>query len=185
MVQVEGEFGRIEDITLTFVTVRTWDLRRLIVPITYFIEKPFQNWSRKSDEILGTIFLYLDYEVPFGELREELKRLVEKNENWDGKICKLQVTETKPDNVEVRALVSSPNAGQSFDLRCVVREGLIEFLRRKYPESLPHLRITLQRFEEKAAPTQTREGTTLEGLEHESGPSAPGLKPENLDGPAR
>ncbi len=69
---VEGEFGRIEDITLTFVSVRTWDLRRLIVPITYFIEKPFQNWSRQSDEILGTIFLYLDYQVPFGELREEL-----------------------------------------------------------------------------------------------------------------
>jgi small-conductance mechanosensitive channel len=87
VVIVEGEFGRIEDITLTFVSLRTWDLRRLIVPITCFIEKPFQNWSRKSAEILGTIFLYLDYQVPLGELREELKRLVEKNENWDRKVC--------------------------------------------------------------------------------------------------
>ncbi len=87
VVLVEGEFGRIEDITLTFVSIRTWDLRRLVVPITYFIEKPFQNWSRKSDEILGTIFLHLDYQVPLGELREELMRLVEKNENWDRNVC--------------------------------------------------------------------------------------------------
>ena len=185
VVIVEGEFGRIEDITLTFVSVRTWDLRRLIVPITYFIEKPFQNWSRNSDAILGTIFLYLDYQVPFGELREELKRLVEKNENWDGEVCKLQVTETKPSTVEVRALVSSRDAGKSFDLRCEVREGLIEFLRGRYPESLPHVRMTLQRFDEKSASPEARHGTAVQGQEHESGTSAPGLEKENRDGPAR
>ncbi len=185
VVIVEGEFGRIEEITLTFVSVRTWDLRRLIVPITYFIEKPFQNWSRRSDAILGTIFLYLDYQVPFGELREELKRLVEKNENWDGEVCKLQVTETKPNAVEVRALVSSPNAGKSFDLRCEVREGLIEFLRSRYPESLPHLRMTLQRFDETAVAPEARHTTAVKGHEHESGTSAPGLQKENPDGPAR
>ncbi len=149
VVVVEGEFGRIEDITLTFVSVRTWDLRRLIVPITYFIEKPFQNWSRKSDELLGTVFLYLDYQVPLGELRAELKRLVEKNENWDGKVCGLQVTDTKPNTIEVRALVSSENAGKGFDLRCQVREGLIEFLRSRYPESLPRVRTALTRLDER------------------------------------
>ncbi len=185
VVIVEGEFGRIEDITLTFVSVRTWDLRRLIVPITYFVEKPFQNWSRQSDAILGTIFLYLDYQVPFGELREELKRLVEKNENWNGDVCKLQATDIKPDTVEVRALVSSADAGKSFDLRCEVREGLIEFLRKRYPESLPHLRMTLQRFDE-AAVRAEHHAAPVEGQEHESGTSTPGLKkPENRDGPAR
>ena len=182
VVIVEGEFGRIEDITLTFVSVRTWDLRRLIVPITYFIEKPFQNWSRKSDEILGTIFLYLDYQVPLGELREELKRLVEKNENWDRKVCGLQVTDTKPNTIEVRALVSSLNAGKNFDLRCQVREGLIEFLRSRYPESLPRVRMAMQRLEESAAP-EARHASTVEGEEHERGPSAPGL--EKSDGAAR
>ncbi|MEO7950678.1 MAG: mechanosensitive ion channel domain-containing protein [Spartobacteria bacterium] len=179
VVIVEGEFGRIEDITLTFVAIRTWDLRRLIVPITYFIEKPFQNWSRKSDEILGTIFLYLDYQVPLGELREELKRLVEKNENWNGQVCKLQVTDSKPETVEIRALVSSANAGTSFDLRCQVREGLIEFLRSRYPESLPRMRITWERRDEKSTPR----ADAGEGTEHERGASAPGL--EKSDGSAR
>ena len=175
VVIVEGEFGRIEDITLTFVSVRTWDLRRLIVPITYFIEKPFQNWSRKSDEILGTIFLYLDYQVPLGELREELKRLVEKNENWDGKVCGLQVTDTKPNTIEVRALVSSANAGKGFDLRCQVREGLIEFLRSRYPESLPRVRTVLTRVDESGARERPHAGA-VEGQEHERGPTAPGLE---------
>lgn len=175
IVIVEGEFGRIEDITLTFVAVRTWDLRRLIVPITYFIEKPFQNWSRKSDEILGTIFLYLDYQVPLGELREELKRLVEKNENWDQKVCGLQVTDTKPNTIEVRALVSSLNAGKNFDLRCQVREGLIEFLRSRYPESLPRVRMAMEPLVEEAEP-EARHAGAVEGKEHECGPSAPGLK---------
>jgi small-conductance mechanosensitive channel len=175
VVIVEGEFGRIEDITLTFVVVRTWDLRRLIVPITYFIEKPFQNWSRKSQELLGTVFLYLDYQVPLGELRQELKRLVEKNPNWDGKVCGLQVTDTKPNTIEVRALVSSKDAGTGFDLRCQVREGLIEFLRSRYPKSLPRVRTALTRLDE-TAEFPTRHQEPVEGQEHERGPSAPGLE---------
>jgi small-conductance mechanosensitive channel len=183
VVIVEGEFGRIEDITLTFVSLRTWDLRRLIVPITYFIEKPFQNWSRKSAEILGTIFLYLDYQAPLGELREELKRLVEKNENWDRKVCVLQVTDTKPNTIEVRALVSSANAEKNFDLRCEVREGLIEFLRSRYPESLPRVRIAWQRLEEAPEP-ESPHAATVKGKEHQRGPSAPGLEPEKSDGAA-
>ncbi len=174
VVNVEGEFGRIEDITLTFVTVRTWDLRRLIIPITYFLEKPFQNWSRKSDEILGTIFLYLDYQVPLGELRAELKRLVEKNENWDRQVCKLQVTDTKPNTIEVRALVSSRNAGTSFDLRCQVREELIEFLRSRYPESLPRVRLELER-PHQPAEEETPTTAKVQGAEHERGESNPGL----------
>lgn len=177
VVIVEGEFGRIEDITLTFVAVRTWDLRRLIVPITYFIEKPFQNWSRKSDEILGTVYLYLDYQVPLGELREEVKRLVEKNENWDRKVCGLQVTDTKPNTIEVRVLVSSLNAGKNFDLRCQVREGLIEFLRSRYPESLPRVRIATEQLDASRGP-ESQHAEIVEGKEHERGSSAPGLESE-------
>src|SRR2546421_12126483 len=141
IVVVEGEFGQIEEITLTYVTVRTWDLRRMILPITYFVEKPFQNWSRISTELLGTVMLYLDYQVPMAELREELKRLVENNPKWNRKVCGLQVTDTKQSTIEVRALVSSTDPGKTFDLRCDVREGLIEFLRRHHPESLPCVRI--------------------------------------------
>ena len=140
IVVVEGEFGQIEEIALTYVTVRTWDLRRLVLPITYFIEKPFQNWSRVSTELFGTVILYLDYQVPLGELRKELKRLVENNPKWDRKVCGLQVTDTKVSTIEVRCLVSGTDPGKTFDLRCEVREGLIEFLRREYPESLPRVR---------------------------------------------
>ena len=140
IVVVESEFGQIEDITLTYVTVRTWDLRRLVLPITYFVEKPFQNWSRVSTDLLGTVTLYLDYQVPTGALREELKRLVENNPKWDRKVCGLQVTDAKQSTIEVRALVGSTDPGKAFDLRCEVREGLIEFLCRNYPESLPRVR---------------------------------------------
>jgi small-conductance mechanosensitive channel len=175
VVVVEGEFGRVEDITLTYVVVRTWDLRRLILPITYFIEKPFQNWSRKSDELLGTVFLYLDYQVPLGELRAELKRLVQGNPNWDGQVCGLQVTDTKENTIEVRALMSSVDASKGFDLRCQIREGLIEFLRSRYPQSLPRVRLTMQEGDELRAPPVHHTGT-VEGEEHERGPSAPGLQ---------
>src|ERR1044071_9421759 len=118
IVVVEGEFGQIEEITLTYVTVRTWDLRRMILPITYFVEKPFQNWSRVSTDLLCAIVLYLDYQAPIGELRKELKRLVENNPKWDRKVCGLQVTDTKQSTIEVRALVSSTDPGKVFDLRC-------------------------------------------------------------------
>jgi hypothetical protein len=112
----------------------------MILPITYFIEKPFQDWSRVSPEVLGTVILYLDYEAPLGEMRAELKRLVENNPKWDRKVCGLQVTDTKQTTIEVRALVSSTDPGKAFDLRCDVREGLIQFLQRHHPESLPRVR---------------------------------------------
>ena len=185
IVVVEGEFGQIEEITLTYVTVRTWDLRRLVLPITYFIEKPFQNWSRVSTELLGTVILYLDYQVPLGELRKELKRLVENNPKWDRRVCGLQVTDTKQSTIEVRALVSGTDPGKTFDLRCEVREGLIEFLRRDYPESLPRVRNVDVDEPSEIERRKRKDGAVpaISGAEHERGSKAPGLHPdEKSDG---
>src|SRR5204862_438585 len=176
IVVVEGEFGQIEEITLTYVTVRTWDLRRMILPITYFVEKPFQNWSRISTELLGTVMLYLDYQVPMAELRKELKRLVENNPKWNRKVCGLQVTDTKQSTIEVRALVSSTDPGKAFDLRCDVREGLIEFLRRHHPESLTKVRnvdVSDLASTVEASPRRARTGK-----EHERGDTSPGVHTE-------
>jgi small-conductance mechanosensitive channel len=176
IVVVEGEFGQIEEITLTYVTVRTWDLRRLILPITYFVEKPFQNWSRVSTDLLGTIILYLDYQAPVGELRKELKRLVENNPKWDRKVCGLQVTDTKQSTIEVRALVSATDPGKLSDLRCEVREGLIEFLCRNHPESLPRQRSVSETPGELTQHRQkSKSVSTAQGKEHERGPKAPGI----------
>jgi small-conductance mechanosensitive channel len=183
IVVVEGEFGQVEEITLTYVTVRTWDLRRLVLPITYFIEKPFQNWSRVSTELLGTVILYLDYQVPLGELRKELKRLVENNPKWDGKVCGLQVTDTRERTIEVRGLVSGTDPGKTFDLRCEMREGLIEFLRREYPESLPRVRTVDETSAEEIHRKKSKDGATPSGKEHERGSKTPGLHPdEKADG---
>jgi len=178
IVVVEGEFGQIEEITLTYVTVRTWDLRRMILPITYFVEKPFQNWSRVSTELLGTVILYLDYQAPIGELRKELKRLVETHPNWDRKVCGLQVTDTKLNTIEVRALVSSTDPGKAFDLRCDVREGLIEFLRRNHPEALPRTRSVSEPSDEEIARRRSKSIEATSGKEHERGDKSPGVQPE-------
>lgn len=178
IVVVEGEFGQIEEITLTYVTVRTWDLRRLVLPITHFVEKPFQNWSRVSTDMLGTVILYLDYQVPMGELRRELKRLVENNPKWDKKVCGLQVTDTKEHVIEVRALVSSTDPGKTFDLRCEIREGLIQFLCRNYPESLPKLR-NVKLDESRTSRRKFIDGETMPGAEHERGSKTPGVHAED------
>ena len=180
IVVVEGEFGQIEEITLTYVTVRTWDLRRLILPITYFIEKPFQNWSRVSTELLGTVIFYLDYQAPMGELREELKRLVENNPKWDKRVCGLQVTNTTQSTIEVRALISGADPGKLGDLRCEVREGLIEFLRRDYPESLPRVRnVDVDEPSESQRRKRKDDAVpAISGAEHERGSKTPGLHPE-------
>jgi small-conductance mechanosensitive channel len=185
IVVVEGEFGQIEEITLTYVTVRTWDLRRIVLPITYFVEKPFQNWSRVSTELLGTVMLYLDYQAPMGELRKELKRLVAASRsggtpNWDGKICAMQVTDTKEHVIEVRALVSGSDPGKLGDLRAEVREGLINFLVRNYPESLPRSRNV--NVDDGSPKVHRRRSTTEEttpGAEHERGDKSPGVHPES------
>ena len=126
VVIVENEWGKIEEITLTYVVVRIWDLRRLILPITYFLEKPFQNWSRTSTDILGTVYLYFDYTVPVQDLREELDRILDKSPLWDRKVSGLIVTNATEHTMELRALVSASDASKAWDLRCVVREKLIE-----------------------------------------------------------
>jgi small-conductance mechanosensitive channel len=143
VVIVEGEWGRIEEITLTYVVVRIWDLRRLIVPITQFIEQPFQNWTRVSADILATVFIYVDYTVPVDALRAELTRILEASKLWDGKVNVLQVTDAKEHTLEIRALASAADAGLAWDLRCEVREQLVDFVQRNYPDSLPRFRALL------------------------------------------
>ncbi|MFA7489153.1 MAG: mechanosensitive ion channel domain-containing protein [Mariniphaga sp.] len=144
VVIIENEWGKIEEIALTYVVVNIWDKRRLIVPSTYFFEKPFQNWMRTTSEILGTVFIYTDYHVSFDALRKELTRLLEISPLWDKKVNVLQVTDAKPNSVEVRALVSAKDSSTAWDLRVYIREKMIEFLQKNYPESLPKTRILVE-----------------------------------------
>ena len=139
-VVVEGEWGWIEEIGTTNVVVRTWDLRRLVLPLSYFIEHPFQNWTRGSTELLGSVFLYVDYSVPVQELREELGRILKTTDKWKGQVCALQVTDVNERAMQLRALMDARDADSAWDLRCYVREKLIEFLLEKYPQALPKVR---------------------------------------------
>ncbi len=141
VVIVEGEWGRIEEITFTYVVIRIWDQRRLVLPISYFINNPFQNWTRTTADIWGTVNLYVDYSVPIENIREQLKQIVSSSDLWDGKVAVLQVTDTSEKTITLRALVSARNASDAWSLRCFVREKLISFLQEEYPESLPRLRI--------------------------------------------
>ncbi|WP_369426362.1 mechanosensitive ion channel family protein [Stutzerimonas zhaodongensis] len=144
VVIVENEWGRIEEITGTYVVVRIWDDRRLVVPLQYFIEKPFQNWTRRNSSIIGSIFLWVDYSLPLEPVREELRRLCgEVPELWDGRVIVLQVTDTSEKSIQLRVLVSSPDSSRNWDLRCHLRESLIGFIQRQYPQSLPQLRADL------------------------------------------
>lgn len=140
VVIVEGEWGRIEEIQTTYVVVRIWDLRRLIVPLSYFIEHPFQNWTRTSSDLLGAVTLWVDYTVPVTELRDELQRIVRGNKLWKGEVCVLQVTDANERAMQIRALVDAHDSGQAWDLRCDIREKLIAFLQQRYPHGLPRLR---------------------------------------------
>jgi small-conductance mechanosensitive channel len=143
VVVIEGEWGRIEEITLSFVVVRIWDLRRLVVPISYFLEKPFQNWTRASAEVLGTVYLYCDYTVPVEAVRAELQSALQASPLWDGRAAGVQVTGASDKTIELRALMSASDASKLWDLRCAVRERLLGFLQREYPDSLPRLRAEL------------------------------------------
>jgi small-conductance mechanosensitive channel len=145
VVIVEGEWGRIEEIGTTYVVVKIWDLRRMVVPLSYFIEKPFQNWTRVSADILGSVFLYTDYTVPVEALREELTRILKSTQLWDGTVNVLQLSDAREHTVEVRALMSARNSSDQWDLRCFVRERLIAFLQKNYPEALPRTRAEFQR----------------------------------------
>ena len=142
---VEGEYGNIEEITLTYVVVKLWDNRRMVLPIVYFIEKPFQNWTRVHTNLLGTVYLYLDYTIPVNEIRNELHRLLKESPKWDGTAWGLAVTDLKESTMELRALVSAKNSGDLWDLRCDVREKLIDFVQKKYPGALPKIRSEMEK----------------------------------------
>jgi small-conductance mechanosensitive channel len=137
---VEGEWGRVEEISSTFVVVRIWDLRRLILPLSYFIEKPFQNWTREGSRIIGAVELFLDYQAPMDKIRARAKKFVEASPLWDRDVFSVQVTESGPATMKVRVIVSVRNSGEAWDLRCQLREDLITYLRQEFPESLPRSR---------------------------------------------
>ena len=145
VVIVEGEWGRIEEINSTNVVVRIWDERRMVVPLQWFIEHPFENWTRTTAQLLGTTFLWLDYRTPMQDLREALQRICESDPRWDGRVCIAQVTDNSEHALQVRLLVSARNSGDLFDLRCAVRERMVDYLNQAHPEALPRLRMDLQR----------------------------------------
>ncbi|MFA5814953.1 MAG: mechanosensitive ion channel domain-containing protein [Bacteroidales bacterium] len=141
VVVVEGEWGRIEEISLTYVVVKIWDERRLILPVTWFLEKPFQNWTRTSAEITGTIFLNVDYSFPVESIRIALSDMVKGNSNWDGRALNVQVTKTTEQYKEIRVLLSSSDASKNWDLRVAIREKLIDFINVNYPDSFAKIRL--------------------------------------------
>jgi small-conductance mechanosensitive channel len=151
VVIVEGEWGTIEEITLTYVVIRVWDQRRLVVPITYFLEKAFQNWTRNSSDLIGTVFFYADFLIPIEELRAEAQRVVQASKLWDKRVFVVQVTDFRSDCVEIRILASADTSPRLFDLRCEIREKLLFFLQDRYPGSFPRVRTALSRLVAKDA----------------------------------
>ena len=141
---VEGEWGRVEDIKLTYVVIRIWDDRRLIVPVSYFLEKPFQNWTTRTSDLLGTVFLYVDPATDIEPIRAKFIEAVQSNSRWDGRVAILQVTDHRADALELRGLLSARNAGTAFDLRCEVREAMMNFLRTHMPQALVRSRQRLE-----------------------------------------
>jgi small-conductance mechanosensitive channel len=141
VVIISGEWGRIEEIRLTYAVVRVWDERRLIVPISKFLEEPFQNWTRQSSQLLGSIFLYLDPTADIALLRAQLETVVKAQPLWDGRFFNLQVTDLKTNVMEVRALMTAADAGKAFDLRCAVREAMMAFITKQMPQALPRYRV--------------------------------------------
>ena len=152
---VEGEWGWIEEITLTYVVVKLWDWRRLVVPINYFLDNVFQNWTRSSSRMIGTVFLYLDYRFPIPALREELARILQQTDLWEGSVQVVQVTDTTERTMVVRVLVSATSSPRLWDLRCFVREQLVAFAQEHYPEMLPRFRAELSSPNERAGDEET------------------------------
>lgn len=141
VVVLEGEWGKIEEITLTYVVVRIWDARRLVLPTTYFVEQPFQNWTRTSAQVLGAVNLFVDYTTPVEEVREELLRILQASDKWDRDAWVLQVIDTTERTMELRALMTAEDAPTSWDLRCEVREQLVRYLQDRHPQALPRVRL--------------------------------------------
>jgi len=138
---VEGEWGRVQEITGTYVVLRIWDDRSLILPLQYFIEKPFQNWTRNSAQLLGAVLFYVDYTMPIAQLRAAVEGIVKAAPQWDGRFFNLMVTDTTERTIQVRVLCTAANSGLAFDLRCFVREGLVDYMQKHHPASLPRLRF--------------------------------------------
>ncbi|MDR3412732.1 MAG: mechanosensitive ion channel family protein [Formivibrio sp.] len=150
---VEDEWGWVEEITGTYVVLRIWDRRRLVIPLQWFIEHPFQNWTRHSADIIGTVFWWVDYRLPLAPLRAEIQRLCQEVPHWwDGELAMLQVTESGQQSIQLRALVTARNSPDCWDLRCHVREGVIDFIQREYPQFLPRLRAEVDTHKEQATP---------------------------------
>lgn len=141
---VEGEWGRIEEIGSTYVVVKLWDWRRMVLPLTYFIQQPFQNWTRESASLIGTAMVYVDYSAPIEVLRRKLVEIAEASPLWDRNVVNLAVTELSERTMQVRCLTSARNAGEAFDLRCEVREKMVEFLQTELPHALPRERFDLR-----------------------------------------
>ncbi|WP_084398432.1 mechanosensitive ion channel family protein [Henriciella aquimarina] len=139
-VVLENEWGWIEEIDLFYVVVRIWDRRRLIVPLTYFIEKPFQNWTRTSGTIIGSVYWWLDYRAPVAKMRDKLEEIVRSTDLWDGEVVNLQVSETDKMTIQVRALATASTSPRAWDLRCYIREQMINWLQAEHPEAFPRLR---------------------------------------------
>jgi small-conductance mechanosensitive channel len=141
VVVIQGEWGRIEEINSAYVVVKIWDLRRLIVPLSYFIENSFQNWTRESSDIMGTAFLYVDYSIPVEDLRKQLEEIVHPSPLWNKNVCGLQVTNLTDRSMELRCLMSSRNSSDNFDLRCLVREKMTAWIQQNYPDAFPTTRF--------------------------------------------
>jgi small-conductance mechanosensitive channel len=144
VVVVEGEWGRIEEITLTYVVVRIWDDRRLILPLSYFIEKPFQNWTRASAAIVGSVFVWVDYDFPVEEARPALKAIIESSGLWDKRFWNLQVTDATEQSLQLRVLATAADSSRCFDLRCEIREKFVAYIQRAHPQALPRARVELR-----------------------------------------
>jgi small-conductance mechanosensitive channel len=142
---VQGEWGRVEEITGTYVVLKIWDERRMIIPLQWFIENPFQNWTRNSAQIIGTVFVWVDYRMPLEPLREAARQACEAAPEWDKRLCLLQVVEAGERSMQLRVLVTSGNSSLNWDLRCKVREALVDFMQREYPQFLPLMRAEIGR----------------------------------------
>jgi small-conductance mechanosensitive channel len=140
---IQGEWGRVEEITGNYVVLCIWDQRRMIIPLQWFIENPFQNWTRTSAEIIGTVTLWVDYTMPIDALRPVAQQASEASPDWDGRLCKLQLTEAGEHAMQLRLMLTSADSGRNWDLRCTVREALVDYIRREHPDALPRLRAVV------------------------------------------
>jgi small-conductance mechanosensitive channel len=181
VVIVQGEWGRVEEITGAYVVVKIWDERRLIVPLQWFIENPFENWTRSDAQLIGSVFLWTDYRLPLEPLRQELKKICEAAPEWDRRVCLLQVTDTSERAMQLRALVSAGDSARAWDLRCRVREGLIAFLQREHAEALPRVRAELTEAAHAHDERDAQQGASTE-LSTASGRATP-APPERASAP--